>query len=300
MPDRNIENLPLLESLAAVLDAGSVGGAAVALGVTQSAVSKHLTRLRAWLDDPLFVRTTSGMEPTPRALAAREQLDVILGAARALESPRPPTPAGFTGELRIVATDEVLGRLVPTLLERIEREAPGLRLTTLPLTPSYSMASLETGAVSLVVAVNWHAPEALKQRHLFADEFACLMHADHPLARGRLTAKRYAAAHHVLAAPLGRSRGLIDRQLADRGLARKIVASVPEFSLVTRELIGKTRVATLPRRVAEERARRVDLVIRRLPFETPRIDYFVFWHPRFDREPRITWARRAIQELVGD
>ena len=307
MTERNIdrgtahklEYLPLLLSLKAVVDEGSVVQAADKLGITQSAVSKHLAKLRHWLGDPLFVRTSSGLQPTPRALAAQEPINAVLHAADQLLEVATVTPASFTGEFRISATDEVLGRLLPELLERVTAEAPRLRLTTLPLAVDYSLHDLETGRVDLLIAVNWHAPESLKQRRAFSDRFVCLMHKDHELVPQKLTAKRYAGARHVLVAPLAMTRGVLDAVLAEQGLTRQIVASVPSFALLTPKLLGKTCVATVPLQVAREVADGAPMVVRELPFRSPPIDYYVLWHPRFDQDPRLGWVRKHVEQLLG-
>lgn len=300
MTIRNIDNLPLLTSFKAILESGSVIDAAETLGLTQSAVSKHLARLRDWLDDPLFVRTSAGLQPTPRALSVRDQVETILRATDKLMADDTPKPSTFAGEFRISATDQVLSRLLPTLVGEIAEAAPKLRLTALPLAPDYSMRDLETGAVNLLIAVNWHAPDQLKQRRLYSDRFVCLMHSSHPLADSALTIEGYAGARHILVAPLGMTEGALDAALAERGLSRKIIATVPSFSLMTTELIGRDRLATMPLRVARELANNADIRIRELPLRAPSIDYFLLWHPRFDREPRLVWIRQCVERILHD
>ena len=300
MTNKNIENLPLLISFKAILEEGSVVEAADRLGLTQSAVSKHLTRLRDWLDDPLFVRTSTGMQPTPRALEVRDQVESILSAAEKINADDTPEPSTFTGEFRISSTDEVLSRLLPALVGRIAEAAPNLRLTALPLVPDYSMRDLETGAVNLLIAVNWHAPDQLKQRRLYSDRFVCLMHGGHPLANNALTMESYAMARHLLVAPLGMTVGALDAALAERGMSRKIVATVPSFSLMTPDLIGRDCIATMPLRVGRRLAENADIRIRELPLRAPPIDYFLLWHPRFDREPRLVWMRQLIERILHD
>lgn len=298
MTIRNLENLPLLVSFRAIAEEGSIVAAATRLGVTQSAVSKHLARLRAWLGDPLFVRTSDGMQPTPRAIAIKDQVDAILGGAEGLTQTEAPDPGSFTGTFTLSTTDEVLSTLLPTLVTRMGEAAPDLRLKTMPLQTDYSLHGLETGAVNLLIAVNWHAPEALRQSRLFEDRFVVAMRADNPLAPGDLTLENFAAARHILVAPLGHSQGAIDKPLSDLGLSRQIVASVPAFGLITPDLLGKSGVVTLPARVAQRLAFSDGLILKEPPLTTPSIVYHALWHPRFDREPRLRWMLSLISAAL--
>lgn len=300
MSIRNARQLPLLVAFDAIMTRGSLVEAAEAMNVTQSAVSKQLAQLRVWLDDELFVRTRDGMQPTPRALALREQVEAILEQATALGAPARVSPESFTGSFRLSATDEVLERILPALMPRIAAEAPQLRLVTVPITPDYRVRELEAGQVQLVVAVNWHAPGQLKQKRLGEDPFVCLMHEDHPLARSRLTLQRFAGADHALVAPLGFERGVVDGELERHGLARHVSVSVPHFGLVNEALLGARRIVTLPSRVAEALASRGPFVTRRVPLELPLTVYYALWHPRFAGEPRLRWVIDIVEAVYAD
>ena len=300
MKSGNLDNLPLLASFRAIAEEGSVVAAADRLGVTQSAVSKHLARLREWLDDPLFVRTSAGMVPTPRAVEIAATVEDILSGVDALAERPAPDPATFLGTFTLSSTDEVLWTILPGLLQRLADEAPEMRLTAIPLSPDYSLHSLETGTVNLLIGVNWHAPEVLRQTRLMQDRFVVVMRRDNPLAGTTLTPGSYAGARHLLVAPLGMSTGAIDPFLVEHGLARRIVASVPNFTLVTAALLGNDRVVTLPERVAQRLSRRnADILVTDLPVASPPIVYHALWHPRFDREPRLRWMRTLVADELS-
>lgn len=298
MPERNIENLPLLATFKAIFDHGSLGEAGEALGLTQSAVSKKLAKLRDWFDDDLFIRTASGMEPTDRALSLLPQVEALLRDAGALMKDRPFTPAELSGNVVIATTDEIRARLVPPLLHGLRNEAPGLRLTLIPLEGDYSLRRLENGSVNFVVSVNWHAPDQLRQKRLFGDRFVCLMHRDNALATGRLSLDRYAAASHIMVAPLGMERGYIDQFLLQQRRKRFVCLSVPDFAQVNAQTLGTGNVVSLPHRVALALAEEGDLVIRQLPFAVPMIDYYLFWHQRFAREPKTLWLKEKIAGIL--
>jgi DNA-binding transcriptional LysR family regulator len=300
MSTRNIKNLPLLEAFDAIMTRGSISDAAEYMSVTQSAVSKQLGQLRDWLDDELFVRTSDGMQPTPRANEMHPQVQAILEQAIGLTKPDNPQPRGFTGKFVLSTTDELVDRVIPLLVNRIAVEAPDLRLITLPLARDYLVRQLEAGQVNLVVAVNWQAPELLKQTKLGSDPFVCVMHKDHALARGSMTVKRYASATHVLVAPLGGEMGVVDFELAKLGLERHICASLSAFNMINEALLGTERITTVPSRVARRLVESGPYVTKRVPVTLPPSNYYALWHPRFNAEPRLRWMLNEVQQAFSD
>ncbi len=299
MPNWNVERLPLLRTFKAILEEGSVVGASMTLGVTQSAVSKHLSHLRLWLADELFVRTADGMQPTPRALELHDRIALILDQADQLTNVPKGEPKDFQGDFAISATDEILLRILPKLVEKTAKEAPNLRVATLPLHNDYSLSQLERGKVNLVIAVNWHSPEQLKQRRLFRDHFVCIMRKDHPYAGQKLTLGKYVEAAHVLVAPLGFRLGAIDHALTPLGYTRRLVVSVPSFSMITPDLLSDDKITTVPSRTLGEMQSSEDFVVKKLPFEMPMIDYYALWHPRFDKEPKTLWVKDLIGNILA-
>ena len=303
MTVRKTETLPLLATFKALMEQGGVVAAAQALDISQSAVSKHLARLREAYGDELFVRTAAGMRPTARALAMSPRVEAILRELDALQEERPFDPSRLEGEFVLSTTDDVRCPLLPRLLARLDAEAPRLRMRFTPLEPDYSVKGLETGAVDLVISVNWHAPERLKQRRLRSDHFVCLMGAGHPLAREEMTLEAYAAARHILVAPLGMRVGHIDEHLAGAGLSRFVRLAVPDFFQITPEILGDRHLTTLPSRVAAHIAEEAGagvLALRPLPFAAPRFDYYALWHERFDRDPRHIWLRDLARDALKD
>lgn len=287
-----------LQAFCALYDARSVVEAAHALGLTQSAVSKQLAHLRERFDDALFVKTPDGMQPTPRAMALHPRIARIVEDLESLDGVAPRRPGQFTGTFRIMATDEILQRLLPALDARRRAEAPNLRLTTLPLAEDYGVRDLETGHVNMVIAVNWHAPEHLRQRLLGRDRFACVMHSDHPLAGTDLTVESYCAYDHLLVAPLGHDASFIDHILREKGLSRRVAISVASFGLVTANLLGADRLATLPFCVAQRLASQGELVVATPPFDLPSIDYCALWHERFQRDEKVGWMLQALKDCM--
>lgn len=281
------------------MDEGSLVGAAQTLGITQSAVSKHLAQLREWLGDPLFVRAPGGMLPTPRASQLIQQVDQILDSTEKLLAMQPEAPSDFNGVFRLSATDEILQHVTPKLLTYMLDETPNLRLTCLPLAPDYSIKELETGSIKLLIAVNWHSPENLKQKLLFRDEFVCVMSKEHPLVHKDISVQQYAEASHIVVAPLGHDTSLIDYELAKHGARRKVLLSVSNFSLLTPELFTTDTIATVPKQVGIKLVENSDLILSQPPLDIGEINYFALWHERFDNDPKVKWVRDAIEKIYG-
>ena len=301
MTSRNIsgERFQLLTTFKAIFDQRSIVKAADTLGMTQSAASKQLQKLRYWFDDELFVRTAQGMEPTAKAVSIIEQVESILDDMEVLSAASHFNSATLQGSFVIATTDEVSQRLLPQLLAQLDEQAPKLRLTIIRLESDYSIRQLETGKVNLVITVNWHAPEQLIQQRLFCDQFVCLMSRAHPLAKKRLTIKNYADASHIMVAPLGKERGYIDDVLSRHGYKRFVRLSVPEFSRINHDLLGDQHLITLPHRVAKDLIKTNPLIIKKLPFDLPDIDYYLFWHRRFTHENTNHWMRNLINDVLG-
>ena len=292
--------LPLLAAFQALMDHRGVSEAARALGVTQSALSKQLAKLRLAYNDDLFVRTPDGMRPTPHATWMSARVENILAEAAALSETRAFDPRSFVGTMTFSTTDEICQLLAPGLLDLLEQEAPLQRVTFVPLQPDYSFQQLEAGRVDLAISVNWHAPDGLKQSRLMSDKFVCLLGVDHALAKPRLSASEFAKAEHVMVAPLGLQQGHIDEALAHLDLSRFVRMSVPYFSQITPQVMSNQRIVTLPTHVANSLCQQYPgaLRVQSLPFDVPEFSYFAMWHTRFDKDPRHVWLRSKIRKIA--
>jgi DNA-binding transcriptional LysR family regulator len=302
MTIRNIsgERFTLLATFKAIYENGNISSAAEVQGITQSAVSKHLQKLREWFRDELFVRAMGRMEPTEIAVSLIERVEHILKEVAIISQASHFDPTLLRGVFTIATTSEVSQRLTPGLLKKLSEVSPQLRITVINLANDYSIRELELGKVDLVISVNWHAPEQLIQKRLYNDRFVCLMHKNHPLAKQKLTIDAYANAMHIMVAPLGKERGFIDEQLAQRGLRRQVRLSVPDFSQLEAHLLDGEHIVTLPHRVALDLRKKGELMIKQLPFEAPGFDYYMFWHRRFSNQNASRWVREIVSDLLAE
>lgn len=261
----NTPDFNLLLTLDALLDEGSVAGAARRLSLSPSAMSRALARLRETTGDPLLVRAGRGLVPTPRALALRTQVSQLVQEAHAVLRPQQEIdPARLVRTFRLRSSDGFVEAVGPALLARLAAEAPGVRLHFLAK-PDKGSRPLRSGELDFETGVIGAetAPE-LRTQALFQDHFVAVVRPGHPLCEGTLTAARYAAARHIMVSRRGLEQGPIDEALARLGLAREAATLVPGFATALALVRGSDLVATVPER--HFAALHADSVTLPLPF----------------------------------
>lgn len=286
----------------------NVTRAAERMGVTQSAMSHTLRRLRALFDDPLLVRGEGGMVLTPRAEALVVPLRAgLVSLSRALHAPGAFDAAHARRAFRIASPDLFDVLVLPGLLRRFAQVAPGVDLAVVPM-PSTPGAALETGELDLVVQphlvdgshdYDFAAVGGLQRRTLFRDRLRCFVREGHPAIprRGGLSMKRYVALGHVLVSPRGEGAGLVDRALAERDATRRVTVRVPQFSTALAILEQSDLVLTAPSALARVAGRAVSLAP---PVALPEHAVAMLWHPRFTEDPAHRWLREQLVAVTRD
>lgn len=291
-------DLNLLVLFDALLRERRVSKVAEALGLSQPAVSNALARLRRLLDDPLFVRTQSGMEPTPlaRQLGApvAEALATLHGALnqRAAFGPHDSERVFTIGMSDI---GEIY--FLPRLMNAIAELAPGVTVSTVRNAAVDLKHELETGHVDLAIGLLPQLKGGFHQRRLFDQRYVCLYRRGHPLDRRRaVTLADYAAAEHVRVVSAGTGHGRVDERLARRGVHRRIKLTVPHFVAVGHLLQHTDLVATVPEKLALALVEPFDLVHAPLPVPVPAAPITAFWHAKVHHDPANRWLRQVVAE----
>ncbi|MEE3168594.1 MAG: LysR family transcriptional regulator, partial [Pseudomonadota bacterium] len=264
-----------LTTFLAVLDEGSVSRAAVRLGVTQSAVSHTLERLRQALGDPLFVKSGRGIVPTRYALQAGPHVRQILDDLQSLSAGPPFSPATAEFTFTIAANDYQRDLLLPGLVRTLRREAPGIRVQVIPSgIPRADL--LRKDVCDLVISP--HAPEAtdIMQRGLMADRMVVFYDPSQRDAPRDLPEYRKAE-HIALLFATGEIPGL-ENTLAARGLTRRTMVTVSNFSGLPEFLRGTDMLATAPELMSQHLLR--DFAWTPLPFEFKPFTLLMLWHRR--------------------
>ena len=293
-------DLNLLRAFDAVLREGSVTAAAERLGLSQPAMSNALSRLRRIVGDPLFMRTPGGMRPTAFAqqLAApvRQALDLIHATLLARPGFDPRTSQRVF-RLQLSDVGEIV--FLPPLLERLQREAPGVRIETQPLPQDEVSDALASGEADLAVGFLPRLSEGVVQKHLFRDRYVCLVRSDHPKIGSRLSLAQFLAATHVLVSARGSAHEIVEQTLRNKGLQRRIALRVPHFSVVPMILARTDHMVIVPEGLVGAIARFGRFKSLKPPVDIPALDVKVHWHERFDRDPGISWLRGVVVELYA-
>lgn len=290
-------DLNLLSVLDVVLEERNVRRAAARLGLTPSAVSHALRRLRELLGDPLVVRTAQGVVPTARAERIAAPLGRALGELRSVLSDETGFDAAtLRRTFTLSSADLAQFVLLPMLTKCLARTAPGVRLVVRP--PRGDLFdSLARGTLDLAFGIFEDAPEGFRYQALFHEDFLCIVRRDHPAARGALSLERYLSLAHISVAPRGSAGSIVDSALLKLGHRRNVELVVPHF-LVAPHVVAETDLALmLPARVATHFAQHLPL--RLLPPPLPLSGFTIgqLWHDRMHRDPAHRWLRKLIADL---
>lgn len=292
-------DLNLLIALDVLLAEGSVAGAARRLRLSPSAMSRTLARLREATGDPLLVRAGRTLVPTPRALALRASVSKLVQGAEAVLRPTENIDVGkLERTFTIRASDGFVEAVGPGLVERVGREAPGVRLRFVQKFDKDS-GPLRDGLVDLETGVVGHrtGPE-LRAQALFRDRFVGVVRRGHALGKGKVTPARFAAGRHVDVSRRGTNAGPIDEALALLGLARHIAVTVDGFAKALALARSSDVIASVPERHTSRL--RVGMYSFGLPFATPEIALSLLWHPRMEADPAHEWLRGCVRAACDD
>ena len=297
-------DLNLLKLMVVLLDTRSVTAAGAALGLTQSAASSALARLRDLCADPLFVRTPRGMEPTAYALRFGEDVRAALQALElsfARESGF--DPASSNKRFRLALSD--LGEFVfmPPLLAAVSGTGPQLTLESEAVPLEQLAGALAEGRSDIAIGVLPAMKGGIRQKTLFREPHVFLTRAGHPLAK-KPSRAGFLAARHLVVAPRETQHYGAEGLLVEMGAAGRIAARMPHFLAVPRLLAHDDLVVILPRMIArlfaQASSKPVKLVVSDLPVPSPALEIKLCWHQRFDEEPANRWLREHCVRLFAE
>lgn len=289
----DVPDLELLSLFAALHAERHLTRAAARAGRSQPAMSRALGRMRALFGDVLFVRTPSGMVPTPRADALAPEVKRVLAEATALVRPRSFEPERLERTFVIGTSDLFEAHLLPRLTSLLAREAPGVDVA-LRTPPGDPIPDLVEGRLDLVILPHTSLPEGVVAQHLFDDTFLCAVRRGHPEVKRELTLERFVALRHVQIAPRGRPGGPVDDALAALGLARRVAVQTPSFLAAPVLAARSDLVLTAPRLVLEPLASGLGLRTFPLPVEVPGFRIYAAWHARMNADPAHKWFRSVV------
>ncbi|MBY6044719.1 LysR family transcriptional regulator [Phaeobacter italicus] len=297
-------DLNLLRVLDAVFAEGSTVKAGRRLGLSQSAVSGALSRLRHALNDPLFVRQGNQLVATEFAESLRHDLRAELDRLETLLSP--PShfdPATASGLFRISAADFFCDMLMPRLGDLLSRKAPGIRAQLLDLVPRHHVESLERQQADLALLPDTDLPDWMMREPLFRSEYAVLARRGNPATKDlrhgeRMPFDLFCSLPHVLFAPHGDLTAQSDEALAKVGRRRRVVMTVPVFSGVCRVVSESDLIGLLPLQLARKVQPVYGLDLFVPPIAIDPIQLIGVWHRKADTAPMAAWMRQQIFDIL--
>jgi DNA-binding transcriptional LysR family regulator len=299
-PKLSALDLNLLVVLGALLEERHVTRAAGRVGLSQSATSHALARLRELYGDPLLVRSGRRLDLTPRAVELLPQLSRGLAElGGTLTGARAFDPLTARRSFEVGMADYGQALLLPPLLRTLNTHAPNIDLA-INAFPS-AVERLDDGSMHLAVLVGASFPKGLSSHKLFDDGFTCMVRKGHPEVRGnRLSLARYLSQSHVLVSPTGQAGSIVDSELERRGFTRRIALRVSSFLIAPQVVSESDLVSTGPSRLLRALAARYPIRLFQPPLRLPRFEQHLVWHSRLDHDPAHDWLRRQFIELCRD
>ena len=283
----------LLRLLVTVVDTGSITGAAQRLGVTQSAVSHLLDKLRGITGDVLFAKSGRGIVATARAEALAERARALLGDLERFAYSENFDPGQWRTTFTIAANDFQRDALLPSLMQRLREQAPGVQLRVIPSdVPTPEMLRQEH--CQLVISPRPPDGADMVQKRLFADRYRVFY--DPAVRSAPASKKDYLASEHitVLYTP---NRALdLDAHLLREGIERRFAVQVPGFAGLPSFMQGTPLLATVPGLLQHHLMR--GLASAKVPVACPEMPMYMIWHLRHQQDPAHQWLRQQLQAVA--
>jgi DNA-binding transcriptional LysR family regulator len=292
---RNLD-IRLLRVFSSIYVHRSVSAAARELDMSQPGLSTSLMRLRKQLQDPLFTRTTLGMEPTRRA---REMIGAVRRILQTVDQELLASPgfdpATSTKEFRLALSDIGEGIYLPLAIRSIQYTAPNISLRTVVMPPRQLEEAMAAGEVDLAAGFfpDIKGTQVI-QRRVGLHSFTSIARVGHPATRGKLTVEQYAELGHIVVEAPGRSQEVFDKFLREKRIRLKVLLRTPHFMSVPIVVAETDAVATVPQALADFVRNNGALQELPLPFVPPTFQVNLFWHRSAQNDPSNVWLRELM------
>ncbi len=294
-------DLGLLVALEALIDTRNVTRAAERLGLTQSAMSHRLKRLRALFGDPLLVPGRGGLVPTPRAeqlvVPVRRGLSELRSAVR---TDRGFDPKTSTRTFVVVTADFAEFSIIPRVLAHLTEHSPSTSAELREPWPGMTDA-LERGEVDLLVGPTTPALPGLLRKQIASEPLMCAVRRDHPIVRRKLDLEMYLSLRHLVISPTGSMEvGVVDAALNKRNLTRVIAMRIPHFIGAPFIAAASDLIVTAPASLLRYAATFLPLVVYPPPLPLERSRITMTWHQRMHDDPGNRWLRDLSARCTAD
>ena len=291
-------DLNLLLALDALLAERSVTRAAGHLGLSQSAMSSSLGRLRRLLGDEILTRAPEGMRPTPRAAALAGPVRAALREFQGVVLRQDAfDPASVERTFAVALPGSVEMLFAPRLLAFLRREAPGIRLVLRGFDYATVLRDLDGDRLDLAIGLVTEGQVHHKVRPLYRSGYLCLFNAELLGVAAPISLDDYLAFPHIMTSMTGTDRGVVDEALAAVGRRRRLAATTPRFVTVPYLLQASPVIATMVDALATTFAAQLGLTASPVPVPVADFAISMLWHASYDRDPAHQWLREALVRL---
>lgn len=293
--DINNVDLNLLKVFEALYEEGGAGRAAVRLGLTQSAVSAALGRLRLVYSDRLFERTGRGLRPTAKASELKTAITAILNQCRQILVGHSGATENWEGRTVILAmSDDFEIACGSAIVKALNREMPGLRIQFKQTHAQLVEDMLILRQADLAITSGGVKSALLSRELLGSGDYSCLL-AERSSDPFDLEA--FLSRGHILVSS-GGFVGIVDEKLSARSLGRRVIASTTHFAVLPWLLKESHALATLPTHAARALAEMTGLVVVPCPLPMPTFSVELTMRIDSQRDPSITGVQKVVREVV--
>ncbi|MGK3134716.1 LysR family transcriptional regulator [Pantoea trifolii] len=292
-------DLNLLVVLLVMYEMRSVTLAANRLYLGQPAVSAALKRLREMFDDPLFVRASNGMTPTPRAEQLVQQFAPLMqDLHRVIFTQQPFNAAEDSYSFRIGMSDWLEHWLMPDLLAELACVAPNIDVKVIAADPWQAIPLMEQQHADVVITVGNETSRDLTREKILRAGFSTVWHRDQIQLDAPLTLQQFVHYDHALVSYRGVSESALDRQLHQHGMARRVRYVTPHFSALPMLLKRLPLFATVPQGLVPGWCALYDLSAAPVPVSMPDYEVSLLWHNACSEDAANRWLRDVLRGLI--
>jgi len=290
--------IDLFRSFVVLMTERNVSRAAQRLGISQPATSYALSRLRRLFNDPLLLRSRTGMVPTSRAYEIEKKVRELLNEFDKLVKPTADFDSKTSKRIFIVTAPEYAEHLLmPPLFRLLRRDAPNVRIEFRPPAPERAYELLESGEVDVRIAWLTKPSPSLRSMQLFQDRLVCIADRNHPDIKGVITLQQFLSLPHARTFDTSHTttNRVIDAAVERHGAKLNLSFQVQNFLSIPHALLGTTTIATLPRALGLVFADQYGLQVCDVPLRLPRVRYAAYWHERAQKDPGHRWLRGILK-----
>jgi len=287
----------LLRAFDALMRERNVSRAAERMALTQPAMSNALNRLRNTLNDPVLVRTSRGMQPTPKALSLEKPIRMALAAIDQSLAPEPEfDPSSSEQTFYIATTDYVELVLLPRLMKHLKQVAPSIKVEIHALGHDIPEAQLEEGEYDFVLARFPELPNRLLSEYWRSETLVCLVRSDHPDFGDEISEQEFLQSNQIWVSG-GQRSGMVDQWLKENDLKRNVTLTTPNFLMAPIIVAQSDLLVVIPYEVARQYVDKLPLKIMKLPMELGSFDLDIVWHPFHSGTSAHEWFRQQLMLL---